>query len=334
MHSQSSLTRLDKRQISPATQDILCFSCVRNEISKLPYFIEYHRKLGINRFLFVDNDSDDGTVEYLMSLPDVHVFYADGSYARSSFGMDWLHELLNRYAMGHWALTLDADELLVFPGCEQLNAHQLVQYLEEVKAEGLATFLLDMYSDKPIEETVYSSGQPFVDTCPYFDSDTYQSRDSAGVPMHGGPRLRVFSKDGGHTPHLRKVPLVKWRPGLFYESSTHVIGNVSLSQLTGALLHFKFFSRFQERAELEVTRGEHWNNAAEYRSYLEGLTEQPKMNLYYEGSRKYGDSIELVELGLMHMPENFRDFSNSQTLEPQPKTFLSSLLSRFQSVID
>jgi len=64
------LRRRDLRAVSDRTSlikpdDLLLFSTQRNEVVRLPYFLDYYRKQGINHFLIVDNDSDDGAREYL-----------------------------------------------------------------------------------------------------------------------------------------------------------------------------------------------------------------------------------------------------------------------------
>ena len=48
-----------------APQDVLCFCTLRNEKVRLKYFLSYYRDRGISHFLFVDNDSNDGSREYL-----------------------------------------------------------------------------------------------------------------------------------------------------------------------------------------------------------------------------------------------------------------------------
>jgi len=75
-------------QINPDT--ILAVSTVRNEIVRLPYFLAHHRKLGVGHFLFVDNGSDDGTIEFLGKQPDVSLWVATDSYKESRFGVDWV----------------------------------------------------------------------------------------------------------------------------------------------------------------------------------------------------------------------------------------------------
>ena len=85
---------------------------------RLPHFLDYYRRLGVDHFLFVDNGSDDGTAEYLAAQPDVSLWATNHSYRLARFGVDWLGWLQWRYGHGHWCLTVDADELLVYPDCQ------------------------------------------------------------------------------------------------------------------------------------------------------------------------------------------------------------------------
>ncbi len=95
--------------------DILAATVLRNEIDRLPYFLEHHRALGVGHFLIVDNASTDGSAAYLRDQPDVSVWQTGHGYKQSRFGMDWLTWLLSRHGHGHWCLTLDADELFIYP---------------------------------------------------------------------------------------------------------------------------------------------------------------------------------------------------------------------------
>ena len=47
------------------SDDILLYCTQRNEKIRLPYFLDYYRKMGVGHFFFVDNDSDDGSLDYL-----------------------------------------------------------------------------------------------------------------------------------------------------------------------------------------------------------------------------------------------------------------------------
>jgi hypothetical protein len=306
------LSRIDTRPLHIDAGEILCVACVRNESLRLPYFLDYHRDLGVDRFLVTDNDSDDGTTEYLLGQPDVHVFLTRERYSESGFGVSWIASLLELHAMGHWALTVDVDELLVFPDSETVGLGRLAAYLEGRGEEALLTFLLDMYSDRAIRDTAYERGAPFLTACAWFDRDTYRwegSRDGFGrVPTRGGPRERLFwgERDrSSRSPFLPKIPYVRWRPGLSYVRSTHLLPGAVLSDMTGALLHFKLFSDFSDRTQVEVGRREHWDNAGQYEAYREVLAAHPDLSAFHDGSVRYGGSAQLVAIGLLNRPDDF-----------------------------
>jgi len=292
--------------------------CVKNEAKKLPWILEYHRRIGISRFFVVDNDSTDGTAEYLLGNKDVHLFWTKESYAQSKCGMEWINTLLNEFAIDHWTLTIDADEMLVYPKCETVNLLELTSFLESRQAQAMVTMLLDMYSHKAVNETELVPGESFLKECSYFDGDSYERRGPSKIykpfRLYGGVRKRLFwdrSKDDSYAPFLGKIPLVKWRKDIAFESSTHVIRNVSLIDITGALLHFKFFSDFHEKAKAEAKRKEHWRDAYEYTVYLEAFEKTNNLTPFYEGSVKYTNSMQLVNLGFMVVPDDYYEFTQN-----------------------
>lgn len=297
-------------RLSPG--DLLLVACVRNERLRLPAFLEHYRRSGVDRFLVVDNDSDDGTGPYLSRQADVSLFSTRASYAANRYGMVWANELLRTYAPGHWVLTVDADELFVFPGWETTGLRAVVSYLDQKGDDAVEAFLLDMYGPGPIRRTPYSAGDSLLAACPYFDSMGYRHEDGNPfyhfVPTTGGPRHRLFwhaRATGGDSPFLGKTPLVKWRPGLVYESSTHQIRGLRLGELTGALLHFKFLADFVTRVSLEVERGEHWNAASEYRAYATVLEAQPDLTAFHASSVRFSGTDQLIALGFMKRPADF-----------------------------
>lgn len=301
-----ALRRLDRNRRDVRAGEVLLASIVRDEELRLPYFLAYYRELGVSRFLFVDNDSTDQTRSLLLSQPDVHLVHTASSYAAGRCGVEWLNGILHRWARGHWTVVADADELLVYPGCETASLPTLARRLEGEGADAMLTFLLDMYGEGPIREAAYVPGTPFLHTCPYFDADSYTLGASglrSKIPARGGARRRLFWRPGakhrGNPPYLPKVPLVRWREGLAYSASTHELAGVRLGPDTGVLLHFKLFSDFVERAEHEARRGEHWDEAAQYAVYAEALRADADLDPMYEGSVRYRGSSQLVEMGLM-----------------------------------
>ena len=59
---------------------------VRNEMLRLPYLLSHYRRLGFDHFIFVDNDSTDGTGEYLAGQPDCFVYFTKESFGKSGGG--------------------------------------------------------------------------------------------------------------------------------------------------------------------------------------------------------------------------------------------------------
>ena len=310
-----SLKRIDKNLLTKGRDEILCFCCIRNERLRLPWFLEFHRKIGLDRFFIVDNGSSDGSTEFLLSQNDVHLFQTEDSYAASQCGINWINTLLEEYAIGNWALVLDVDELFIYPNCEDSSLHLLTSYLEERQFYGMAAFMLDMYSRVTIKDAVIKPGDPFLDVCSYFDIDTYQFAPTINknvcIPIRGGVRKRVFwdGKKRKHpAPYLHKYPLVKWQNGLSFTSSTHFLNQeIEIADISATILHFKYFSDFHSRAKEEVKRKEHWEGASEYRVYLEIMENQPNLTLHYDKSVSYKNSSQLLELGFMKVSYDYLD---------------------------
>ena len=136
----SMIDRTDR--IAPG--DVLCFLCIRNESHRLPHFLRHHRALGVRHFLAVDNASTDGSDRLLCDQPDVSLWQTGASYKASRFGMDWLTWLMMRHGHGHWCLTLDADELLVYPYWQTRPLAALTGWLEAQGRDSFGALTVDM----------------------------------------------------------------------------------------------------------------------------------------------------------------------------------------------
>jgi len=60
----------------------------------LPWFLSYYRKIGVDKFFIIDNDSDDGTADYLSNQKDVHLFWTDVEFNKAGQGMKWINDLI------------------------------------------------------------------------------------------------------------------------------------------------------------------------------------------------------------------------------------------------
>lgn len=290
--------------------DVLAFITLRNERERLPYFLDYYRKLGVDHFLFVNNDSDDGSGAYLQDQPDVSLWWTRASYKKSRFGMDWLGWLLMRYGTGHWCLTVDPDEFLVYPHCDSRPLQALTSWLDSSDRQSFPAMLLDMYPKGHIEDTPYEEGgDPFA-IASWFDPANYTiSKNSqyGNLWIQGGPRTRAFFRaDPLAGPALNKIPLVKWHWRYAYVSSTHMLLPRQLNIVydenggelaSGCLLHAKFLSTFARKSAEELDRRQHYANSQEYRAYHAGL--RKGTDLWCSESREYRDWRQLEDLGLI-----------------------------------
>lgn len=334
-----------------ASDEIRLFARCRNERLRLPAFLSHYRRLGVNRFFLVDNGSTDGSVDFLDEQTDVHVFRVTSRYSEAGMGIDWMNALLARFGAGRWCVTVDIDELLMFPASEHVSLRTLTAYFDRRGFNALACMLLDMYPPRRLDESGYVAGEDLIAACPFFDTAPYERIRVDNCPdelIRGGVRERVFFSEFRNRgvaarlydallyklifripvlgdlrgvralarptpPCLTKVPLVRWDESSQYLQSTHWISSKTVASDTGVLLHFKFLQDFHRRAVQEAARGEHWNNASEYRRYAALLEQQPDLTLISQASTRFESTAQLVELGLMQETDDWKRYRETGT---------------------
>lgn len=289
---------------------VLVFSTMRNEKLRLEFWLEHYRSLGVIHFLIVDNNSDDGTAEYLAQQADVSVWTTPDSYKASRFGVDWLTCLQIKHGSGRWCLTVDADEILVYPDSDTRNLNTLTQHLDATGREAFGALMLDMYPETALGQASYVSGQDPIDVIPWFDAHNYRAKLHpvfGNLWVQGGVRDRVFfGSQPERAPTLNKTPLVKWRRGYAYVTSTHQILPRRLNdvfdfgqgdRVSGVLLHTKFLPNIGEKSAEELERAQHFENSELYQPYYKALVDDPI--LWAETSVEYESPAQLEAFGLM-----------------------------------
>lgn len=307
---RKELYAVSRKVGSIKAEDVLLFATVRNEAARLPFFLEHYRQLGVAHFLIVDNESDDDTVALLRDLPDVSLWSARGSYKASRFGMDWLTCLHWRYGHGHWAVTVDADELLIYPDWERRDLKALTAWLAQQNLPQLGAVMLDLYPKGPVASQDYTPGQDPTEVLRWFDGYGYWAQlqpKMGNLWLQGGARARMFFRDKPElAPTMNKIPLVQWERPYIYVNSTHNALPVRLNESydvagvekpTGVLLHTKLLPDAAARARLEKSRQEHFADATIYGDYYDRLADNP--DFWDEDSIEYDGWQQLVQLGLM-----------------------------------
>ena len=310
LRKKRELTAVVNRTENTRADDAFLFVTLRNERIRLPYFLKYYRDLGIDHFFIVDNDSDDGSGDFLAEQPDVSFWRTGASYKASRFGIDWLNWLQMRYAHGHWSLTVDVDEFFIYPFCDTRPIQALTDWLDASSIRSFGAMLLDMYPKGPIDAHPYSEGQDPFEIASWFDSGNYMISKNefwGNLWIQGGPRARTFFADHPErSPALNKVPLVKWDRSYTYVSSTHMLLPRGLNlvydewggeKASGCLLHAKFLDIFAEKSKEELQRKQHFASSQEYLAYYARMRDNP--DLWCKWSEKYINWRQLEILGLM-----------------------------------
>ncbi|MGO4909635.1 glycosyltransferase [Pseudorhodobacter sp. W20_MBD10_FR17] len=304
-----ALTRLDKpglwpRKIWPSYQDVklgyqtnalelistektvqnardaavAVVACMRNEMFMLPHFLNHYRKLGVGAFVIADNCSDDGTLEYLAQQPDVALFSVDTDYKLSRYGVAWQQAMMSALRVGKWSLVADADELLVWQAKQSQTLPDLLAQPDFANANAARIFMLDMYPQGPLEDADFAKGTPF-DQAGFADSIPFLSNTLARGPYSDQPcwtsALRHRLIAGSHRSLFvaQKLALLRYQPWMRLSAGLHFVGDVRVAPRELLFAHFKYNADFRRKAQAEVLRGQHFNDAEEYRKYLALVSE-------------------------------------------------------------
>lgn len=307
---RGQITAVADRTGTIAPGAILAFVTVRNEALRLPHFLDHYRRLGVSHFLVVDNASTDGTPDLLRDQPDVSLWHSAHSYKLSRFGMDWLTWLQIRHGHGHWCLTVDADEILVYPFHDTRPLPALTEWLDAANIGSFGAIMIDMYPRGALDEQRYVAGTDPFAGLEWFDAGNYMiTRQPTydNLWIQGGVRARrFFPGNPRRAPTLNKVPLVRWNRRYAYVSSTHQILPRRLNRvyddrggemLSGVLLHSKFLDVIGEKSREELDRRQHFENSDLYTAYHQELVAGP--TLWCPQSTRYAGWKQLEDIGLM-----------------------------------
>ncbi len=271
----STPERLNELLNSPVT----VVAVVRNEMIMLPHFLAHYRQLGVQCFLMVDNLSDDGTREYLLEQPDVGLFSAETEYQRSHYGVAWQQALLSNFCLNKWVLIADADELLVYPNCETVALAEFIESIErEEGVDCIRTDMIDMYPFADLDDADLTVESPFAvakwfDTSPFIEWRLSCGHFSNTSSLLSSLRHRIISSSEPNTFTAQKYGLLRYKPWMRLSQGIHGAAGVKVAAQRAWFAHFKYHAGFKLKVETEILRGQHFDDAKEYRRYAEILAE-------------------------------------------------------------
>ncbi|MFM7275760.1 MAG: glycosyltransferase family 2 protein, partial [Gammaproteobacteria bacterium] len=239
-------------------------------------FLAHYRALGVPHFAFIDNGSSDGTRALLASQPDVTLFHAPGNYRDAAFGVAWQQAVLSRFCVGRWVLLVDADEFLVYPGCESTALPAFIAGRESRGADAIFTDLVDMYPAGALESSDLGRTAPFM-AAPCFDRGPLLrwhlggGRFSGAASYTSALRHRLAPDAEPNAFLSQKCALLRYAPWVRLGHGIHDVANVKPHPERVWLAHFKYHAAFAGKVREEIRRGQHFGAAREYRHYADIL---------------------------------------------------------------
>jgi hypothetical protein len=145
-------------------------------------------------------------------------------------------------------------------------------------ADAARVMMLDMYPQGSLSGADFQQAGPF-EQAPFVDHAPFLQNHAVRGPFSNSPvwtsalRHRLLP---GSRPDLfvaQKYALLKYRPWMRLSAGLHFAANTRVSQQELFFGHFKYNAAFRAKAEAEVARKQHFNNAEEYRKYLALVSE-------------------------------------------------------------
>jgi len=264
----------DASRLSSAREaPVALVAAMRNEMFMLPHFLDHYRRLGVESFLIADNCSNDGTLEYLADQPDVALFSVDTDYNKSQYGVAWQQALMAHFRPDRWSLIADADELLTWQLPQQETLPDLLQRPEFDRATGVRIFMLDMYPQGALDQATFTSGDLFAEAG-FTDREPFLHNSFGHGPYSNAPtwtsalRHRLIPGSRNELFVAQKIALLKYSPFMRLSAGLHYVAGARLASQELLFGHFKYNADFHRKAQAEVARRQHFNNAEEYRKYL------------------------------------------------------------------
>jgi len=282
-----------------AHNEPILICAVKNDLIKVKKQIEHHRKIGIKHFTYIDNMSDDGTFEWLMTQDDVSLFLVDETF-NATIKNAWRRQITDFFGYDRWYLILDSDEFFYYPGIESKPISEYIDFLEKEKIKCAHTPMIDMYSDERLFDGTSDS---FLDEYCYFDPDSYSLKQKFwGFSIMGGPRSRLFGEIiNDKAQLLTKYSLIKAE--IPYLVNTHINFpfklNFSNKRAIAFLLHYKFLPTDIARYHEIIKDGTYFQGSKYYKLFMEAYNQDQTLSFYYEKSVKLSTSMDLLQLNIV-----------------------------------
>ncbi len=297
-------------EVSTEPGEFVVVCLVRDGEIYIRFFIEHYLALGAKHIVFLDNGSEDRTVEIAKEYPQVTILRCTLSF--TWFQNNMKRYLVKRYGKDRWAIFADIDELFDFPHSDRITMKQFLHYLDSHSYTAAVTQMLDMFSDRGVEETNLQGNRRLQDLYRFYDTARIRKRpypvrynrlaNPAIQSYFGGIRdgkFGVYCDLTKHAPQFGK--------GIHFLNPHHIRG-ANLADVSCVFYHFKFLPGFAERVQKAVIRENHWDRSAEYKKYEASLRSDSQIILKSETTSELTSLNELWQNGFLVISQQYSDY--------------------------
>ena len=273
----------------------------KDDYEKIVFQYKRLSEIGIDNFIYIDNGSTDGTIEWLKNKNNVSIYSINQKYNGTKKN-GWQSKIINIFGLDRWYLILDSDEVLNYPNSENRSISHLVNFFEENDCIRPIAFLLDMHSNK-----LSLTKKKKLETFNYFDNNYQLSHHENGMMVKGGFRSNYFDFKDSNSPWLTKFPLFKATKNDVFRThfSYPYYKNFSKNFLI-VLQHYKFTHKDLEILE-DIIREELY--ASKSKQYVIYKQKFDKKNFITKNifTQKMSSSLDLLKIPLFenHMCKNW-----------------------------
>lgn len=309
------------RARSESNLPVVC-CLIRDGAYWLPSFFDHYRSLGVKEFFFLDNGSNDQTLEILAEESGVGVYLVDTRYFRY-FNQNLRRLLVQIVRPQGWTLGVDIDELFDYPYSDEVTVSQLCAYLDHFRYDSMSTHQLDMFPEAPINDLTVGQGNDLKALYPFYSlqdvrSDNYQScmetlfegfpADAVTLPSDqwkfyfDGIRFRKL----GAGVWLTKHALFKAGQRLVPYYHAHIHRNLRIADVSGVLYHYKFTPYLSRQIETALEQRQYAANSHDYVQYSKALNTTEKVVLRDSQSRQLRSVDDLLDQSFVEAPDHFK----------------------------
>ena len=284
----------------------------------LDSFLKHYRILGSKHFFFIDNGSEDGTIELLKRYEDVTIY--ETKLAHKEYEEEIRKTIIEEHCRYKWCLCVDIDEFFDYPFSDRISMENFLGYMNKNHFTAVIAYMLDMFPKKLSFKEDDKDLNLVEKYCFYDISDIKKEDYSYGREAFcnynilsnknmknyfGGIRKKKF--------RTKKNMLIK-HPLMFIDNkldpvvNPHFCNKAIIADVNGIIRHYKFIPSFKRKVIESVKSNIYMFFAGnEYNSYYKVIKNKNSYNLYSIKSRVYNIN-DLISNKFILISKQFLDY--------------------------